>query len=58
MNHRLALRGISVPHAALLPAGCLDDEPEMGAANHLSSASNAPRHEIVDYLPQHDKRPG
>ena len=42
----------------VMPADCLDDEPERGAADHFYSASNAPWYEIVDDLPQHDERPG
>jgi len=41
-----------------MPAGCLNEEPERGAADHFYSASNAPWYEIVDDLPQHDERPG
>ena len=43
---------------SVMPAGCLDDDPERSAADHYYYASNTPWHEIVDDLPEYDKRLG
>lgn len=42
---------------AVIPAGCLDDDPEVRPALHIFAAAKAPWHRITDDLPQHDGYP-
>ncbi len=42
---------------AVIPAGCLDDDPGIRPAMHIFVASMAPWHAITDDLPQHDAYP-
>ena len=42
---------------AVIPAGCLDDDPGIRPAAHIFVASKAPWHPIADDLPRHDAYP-
>lgn len=42
---------------AVIPAGCLDDDPGIRPAMHIFTASKAAWHPINDDLPQHDAYP-
>ncbi len=42
---------------AVIPAGCLDDDPGIRPAAHIFVASKAPWHPIADNLPRHDAYP-
>ncbi|MBT6430068.1 MAG: GFA family protein [Rhodospirillaceae bacterium] len=42
---------------AVIPTGCLDDDPGISAAMHIFVASKAPWYKITDDLPQHDTYP-
>jgi hypothetical protein len=42
---------------AVIPAGCLDDDPGIRPAMHIFAASKAPWHVIADDLPRHDAYP-
>ncbi|MDP6564758.1 MAG: GFA family protein [Alphaproteobacteria bacterium] len=42
---------------AVIPAGCLDDDPGIRPSAHIFVASRAPWHTITDDLPQHDTYP-
>ena len=42
---------------AVIPAGCLDDDPGIRAEMHIFTASKAPWHAITDDLPQHGAYP-
>ena len=40
-----------------VPYGILSDEPALKPMAHMFVGSKAPRHEILDDLPQHDESP-
>ena len=42
---------------AVIPAGCLDDDPGIRPEMHIFTASKAPWHAITDGLPQHHAYP-
>lgn len=42
---------------AVIPAGCLDDDPGIRPEMHIFTASKAPWHAITGNLPQHDAYP-
>jgi hypothetical protein len=42
---------------AIIPFGCLDDDPGQGADDHIFTGSKAPWYEITDDLPQFDEMP-
>lgn len=42
---------------AVIPAGCLDDDPGIRPDRHIFFASKAPWHAITDDLPRHDAYP-
>ena len=49
--------GAAESRRAVIPAGCLDDDPGLRPAMHIFVASKAPWHVIADALPRHDAYP-
>tara|TARA_B100000315_G_scaffold245638_1_gene271794 strand:- start:480 stop:644 length:165 start_codon:yes stop_codon:yes gene_type:complete len=42
---------------AVVPLGCLDDDPGQGADDHIFTGSKAPWYDIGGDLPQFDEMP-
>jgi hypothetical protein len=42
---------------AIIPLGCLDDDPRRGADDNIFAGSKAPWYEITDALPRFDEFP-
>ncbi len=44
-------------NVAVLPAGCLDEDPEIRPAAHIFAASRSPSYRFTDDLPRYDEYP-